>query len=468
MDILLTHAYYLFDDPIERQIMKPYPPLGLLYIAAYLRSLGYQVEVVDSTFMTPGDHHAVIAASKASIVGIYANMITRRNVSRIIAAANQRGATVVMGGPDPVNYTREYLDIGADVIVVGEGEQTVAALLPALKNAPAAELASIPGIVYSGADGEPVTTPPREQIRDLDGLPFPARDSIDMQRYLDTWKQYHGASAVSIITARGCPFTCRWCSHSVYGFTYRRRSVTDVADELEEIEATLAPDRIWYADDVFAMSRHWLRDFAAELERRKLKLPFETISREDRLDAEVIKLLASMGCHRLWVGAESGSQKILDAMDRRTSAARMRHIIKLLQENGIKAGTFIMLGYEGEDWDDLDETNAYLRAALPDEVLMTLAYPIKGTPFYEDVKQRIICKEEWASGSDRDFGIAGRHSHLFYAHAQKWIHSQVQLAKELRRGVPGYLNAGRLYVKSKRHRASMYLTRNQVEGAGDA
>jgi radical SAM superfamily enzyme YgiQ (UPF0313 family) len=244
--------------------------------------------------------------------------------------------------------------------------------------------------------------------------------------------------------------------------------VTDVADELEEIQATFAPDRIWYADDVFAMSRHWLRDFAAELERRNLQLPFETISREDRLDAEVIKLLASMGCHRLWVGAESGSQKVLDAMDRRTSAARMRHIISLLQENGIKAGTFIMLGYEGEEWEDIDATNAYLRAALPDEVLTTLAYPIKGTPFYEDVKQRIIFKEEWASGSDRNFGIAGRHSPLFYAHAQKWIQSQVELAKELRRGVPGYLNAARLYVKSKRHRASMYITRNQVEGTGDA
>ncbi|MCH9695897.1 MAG: B12-binding domain-containing radical SAM protein [Gammaproteobacteria bacterium] len=448
--------------------MKPYPPLGLLYIAAYLRSRGFDVEVLDTTFMRREEHLGQIAARKPPIIGIYANLMTRRNVFRIIDTARAAGSKVVLGGPEPVNYSSEYLRRGADVIVAGEGELTLEALIPAIASGRQERLALVDGIMYKNAEGKTVTTAPREQIKNLDNRPFPARDCIDMQRYLDAWRDHHGASAVSIITARGCPYTCRWCSHSVYGFSYRRRSPGDVADELELIQANYAPDRIWYADDVFAMSRHWLRDFAAELKLRNLHFPFETISREDRLDDEVIDVLASMGCYRLWVGAESGSQKILDAMDRRTDAVRMRSIIRKLQERGIKAGTFIMLGYDGEDWADINATSDHLCAALPDEVLTTLAYPIKGTPFFDNVRQRIIANGDWETGSDRSLSIAGRHSTRFYTHAQKWIRSRVQLSRAMKQGLPGMARVARLYATTQKHRAAMYLTRWQVEAAQDA
>jgi len=463
MDILLTHAYYLLEDPVERQVMKPYPPLGLLYIAAWLRSRGFEVDVCDSTFMTRREHQALIRAAAAPIVGIYANLMTRRNALDVIRCARDAGSKVVLGGPEPVNYQGEYLDRGADVIVAGEGELTLEELIPVMQRGDHQALASIAGIVFRDAGGSIVTTPPRGQIENLNARPFPARESIGIDRYLETWRQHHGASSISVITARGCPYTCRWCSHSVYGFSYRRRAPGDVADELEQIRDDYAPDRIWYADDVFAMSRHWLRDFAAELRRRDLHFPFETISREDRLDEEVIEVLAGMGCYRLWVGAESGSQKILDAMDRRTDAARMREIVGLLQKHGIRAGTFVMLGYNGETWDDITATKTHLTSALPDDVLTTLSYPIKGTPYYDEVSERTLHLSDWHEGSDRDITVLGRRSRRFYRHAQKWIQSEVELTRARRSGLGNAPKIARSYLRARGHRAAMYLTRHETE-----
>jgi anaerobic magnesium-protoporphyrin IX monomethyl ester cyclase len=463
MDILLTHAYYLYEDPAEREVMKPYPPLGLLYIAAYLRSRGFEVEVLDTTFMSRESHLQAIADRCAPVVGIYVNLMTRRNVFQVIDVARGAGSKVVLGGPEPVNYAAEYLDRGADVIVAGEGELTLEELIPVLGSENSERLSAVAGIIFRDSESKTVTTPPRAQIPELDNRPFPARGSIDMQQYLDTWRKHHGASTVSVIMARGCPYTCRWCSHSVYGFTYRRRSPSDVADELELIKDAYAPDRIWYADDVFAMSRHWLRDFADELTRRNLHFPFETISREDRLDEDVIKVLAEMGCYRLWVGAESGSQKVLNAMDRRTDAVRMRKVVGLLQKHGIRAGTFVMLGYDGETWDDINETTMHLTTALPDDVLTTLSYPIKGTPYYDQVQDRLALPENWAAGSDREITVIGRGSRRFYHHAQKWMQSEVDFSRASKNGHRSFKRIVKSFVSAKGHRAAMYLTRHELE-----
>ena len=293
------------------------------------------------------------SASGPGVVGIYTNMMTRGNVLAMLRHCKAQGALVVLGGPEPVNYADEYLTRGADAIVAGEGELTLEELLPHLQHHGAEGLAAINGIVYRGDDGQPAHTPPRAMIPNLSAQPFPDRAAIDIPAYMRVWREHHGASAVSLITARGCPYTCQWCSHSVYGHTHRRRTPENVVDEVEQIVGQYNPDMLWYADDVFTMQPRWLQSYAAELKRRGLKLPFETISREDRLNEQVVATLAEMGCYRLWVGAESGSQRVLDAMQRRTSAERMREMIKLLQRHGIEAGTFIMLGYDGEDESDI-------------------------------------------------------------------------------------------------------------------
>lgn len=462
MDILLTHGYFLNQDPAELALMRPYPPLGLLYISAHLKARGFAVEVEDTTFSGPAAFRARVLAARPPVVGIYANLMTRANVLEAMSAAREAGSRVVLGGPEPVNYASEYLDRGADVIVAGEGELTLEALLPHLARHGLDGLEAIDGIVFRGPGGGPVTTRPRAKIQDLDAQPFPDRAAIDLSAYMAAWRSHHGASSVSLITARGCPFTCDWCSHSVFGFSYRQRSPENVADELEAIRESYAPDGVWYADDVFTLNKKWIFAFRDELARRRLKLPFETISREDRLDDAVIGALAEMGCRRLWIGAESGSQRILDAMDRRTDAARTREMIALLKRHGIETGTFIMLGYDGEEWDDITATAEHLKASLPETVLTTIAYPIKGTPYYEKLAGRRTGPDDWAAGSDREIAVSGRHSRRFYGHAARWIQGEVALARE-RRGAARISRMARAWVRARLGRFGMHATRRQVE-----
>ncbi|RPI57196.1 MAG: radical SAM protein, partial [Chloroflexi bacterium] len=296
MDILLTHGYFIRDDPHEQAVMKPYPPLGILYLSSYLKAAGFDVGVFDSTFQEPGAFRQFIERTRPPIVGIYANLITRGSVVRMARVCRELGSIVVVGGPEPANYPDEYLARGADVVVAGEGERTLAELLPHLDRYGPRNLDQIRGIVYRREDGQVERTEPRPFIPDLDGLPFPDRDAIDVAEYSRVWRDHHGQSSVSLITARGCPYTCTWCSHAVFGSSHRRRSPQNVADEVALILDRYRPDILWYADDVFTISHQWLALYAQELAQRRIQIPFETISREDRLDEKSIRTLAEMGC----------------------------------------------------------------------------------------------------------------------------------------------------------------------------
>jgi radical SAM superfamily enzyme YgiQ (UPF0313 family) len=463
VDVLLTHGYFLYEDPHELAVMKPYPPLGLLYVNAHLKAHGIDSYLFDTTFAQQDELDAFIRREKPPVVGLYANLMTRGRVLRAMAVAREAGSVVVVGGPDPANYLDEYLRHGADVIVLGEGELTLTELVPHLRHHGPRQLDQVQGIVYRGADGQPVRTEPRPLIADLDAQPFPDRGAIDQRRYVDVWRTHHGRGSVSLITARGCPFTCTWCSHSVFGYSHRRRSPGNVVDEVTEIVDTYAPDQLWYADDVFTINHKWLFEYAAELDRRGLKLPFETISREDRLNEEVVQTLARMGCYRLWVGAESGSQRVLDAMKRRTNAERMRSMVHLLQKYGIEVGMFIMLGYDGEERSDLEETVQHLKLAGPDTFLTTVAYPIKGTPYYTSVADRVISRGDWASGSDRDYTIAGRHSPRYYAYATRWMVSEVALHRQRHSPHRSYPRLARSFLSAQVGRVGMLLTEREVE-----
>jgi radical SAM superfamily enzyme YgiQ (UPF0313 family) len=217
-----------------------------------------------------------------------------------MSAARAAGAWVVVGGPDPPYYAAEYLAAGADIVVIGEGERTIEELLPILLKSPPGpmgsrhaaveDLGGVSGIVFNGG-----RTAPRSQLPDLDAQPFPDRQAVPIDRYLAAWRSRHGFAPVSLITARGCPYTCTWCSRSVFGTTHRRRSPGNVADEVELIADRYRPDRLWYADDVFAIHRGWTLEYAAELPKRKLRLPFECISRAERIDDSVAEALADPG-----------------------------------------------------------------------------------------------------------------------------------------------------------------------------
>jgi radical SAM superfamily enzyme YgiQ (UPF0313 family) len=431
-DLVLTHGYFLGEDPKEQRIMKPYPALGLLYLSAYLKRAGFSVEVFDSMFAARSDLERRLAGGRG-VLGIYTNLITRGSVLQILKTARAHGWTVVVGGPESANYPSEYLARGADVVVVGEGEETMAELLPALARGGPHQLHGIRGTVFRDEQGQLVENPARPQIADLDSLPWPDRDAIDVDRYVRVWREHHGMGSVNLITARGCPYRCRWCSHAVFGYTHRRRSPADCADELESIVERYEPDQVWYADDVFTIHHRWLSEYALELRRRGLSIPFETISRADRmrgshreLEAEaVIRTLARMGCWRIWIGSESGSQRILDAMQRDVTVEEVQWATRIARRHGIQVGMFLMWGYEGETIDDIAATVEHVKRAGPDVFLTTVSYPIKGTPYFEEVAERVTLDGPWENRSDRDYAIEGRPPREYYDHADRWLRAAV-------------------------------------------
>jgi radical SAM superfamily enzyme YgiQ (UPF0313 family) len=429
-DVLLTHGYFLAEDEKERQIMKPYPPLGLLYLSAYLKERGHTVEVYDSTFGERAELLAKLARSSGGTLGIYTNLITRRAVLDIIDSARQSGWTVILGGPESGSYAREYLDAGADVVVIGEGEATMTELLAALPMLGPRRLHPIHGIAFKDEAGGLVCTPERAKHPDLDSLPLPDREAIDHQKYLDVWSQHHGASSINLITARGCPYRCTWCSHAVYGYSHRRRSPARVADEVAWIVERYNPDQLWYADDVFTISHPWLTEYAQQLGRRGLHRPFETITRADRLQTEAaVRTLRELGCYRIWIGSESGSQKILDAMQRGVTVEQVRHAVRLAKSQGIEVGMFLMWGYEGEEIEDIAATVDHVKASNPDIFFTTVAYPIKGTRYFKDVENRVHLPRPWAEASDRDHLVAGRRGKDYYRLADTWLRSEVEASR---------------------------------------
>ncbi len=463
MDILLSHGYFLGEDAVEQEVMKPYPPLGLLYLSSYLKRSGFSVEVFDSTFSSVDAFGDYVREMRPPVVGLSANLMTRPRVVEMIRLCHGLGSWVVVGGAEPANYARQYLAQGAHVVVEGEGERTLEELLRHRLEGRPETLAEIEGIAITDEAGGVLRTSSRPMLRDLDKLPLPDREAVDQQAYLDVWRRHHGRGSISIITSRGCPFTCSWCSHGVYGFSYRCRSPQNVADEVQALIRDYAPDMLWYADDVFTMNRRWLFSFSRELQRRRIRIPFETISREDRLDAEVIRELAVMGCFRLWIGAESGSQQVLDAMQRRTSASRVVRMVRLLQDNGIEAGLFIMLGYVGEKREDVEATLSLLKKASPDRFLTTVAYPIKGTAFFDELGDRIVNNGSWETGTDRDLGMQGRYPDRFYDHAGQWIHHRMKLHREWRRDRRDYLQLIRSCAGAGIGRLGMLVPWNQAQ-----
>lgn len=405
--------------------MKPYPTLGILYISSYLKSKGFSVSIFDTTFSSKKDFCNFIEQERPSVVGIYSNLMTKFNVIEQIRFCKQHNCKIIVGGPDVAKYAENYLNIGADVAVIGEAEETMAELLPAISKNGVHKLEQILGIVFQNEDGNIIYNELRPLIKDLDSLPLPDRDAIDIQRYVDTWRTHHTMGSASLICARGCPYTCTWCSRSVFGETHRRRSAKNVVDEIELLRERYKPDMLWFADDVFTINQKWFNEFYAEMKKRNIIIPFECITRADRLNADIIQKMAELGSFRIWYGAESGSQKILDAMQRRVTVDEIQRVTKLTKQHGIEAGFFIMLGYPGEEISDIEETVDLLKETLPDIFLTTVAYPIKGTPLFDEVKKQITTHAEWDKLTDRTLKFSGRFSDAFYKYANRYVVNEV-------------------------------------------
>lgn len=436
MDVLLTHGYFINADEVEQKIMRPYPPLGLLYISAYLKKYDLEVAVFDTTFSNYIDQQKYILKHQPGVIAIYANLMTKVNNIRLMhwikSQAELSHVQIIMGGPDVTYNYENYLRFGADYLVIGEGEQTMKELCYAILNQE--DYSNIPGIAFQNTEGAFIRTEPREKIKKMDALPLPDREAIDLDKYLHAWKSFHGTNTLNISTQRGCPYTCKWCSTAVYGKSYRRRSPHLVADEIELLIQRYNPDSLWFVDDVFTVNHKWLSELHQEFLQRKIKIPFECITRAERLNDQVLQQLKEMGCSKIWIGAESGSQRIIDEMDRRVDVDTVRDMIIKTKNYGIQTGTFIMVGYPKETEEDIEQTVRYLKQSNPDQFTITVAYPIKGTGLYNQVENIITTRLDWETSTDRDIDFERTYSRKYYDYAVRYIVNEVFLHKEELKG----------------------------------
>jgi len=426
MKVLFTHGYYIAEDEKEQKIMRPYPPLGILYLSAWLEQHGVDNDIYDTTFSNKSKCYDYLSSQRPDIIAIYTNLMTKLNVIEMIqyirSDESLEHCTVVLGGPDVRHNKIDYLGTGADIVVVGEGEETMLEIAQTIEKGNRSEFAHIDGLAYRSADGEIISTGERKKIREINDLPMPARHKMDMSKYLETWKTYHGKSAMTVSTQRG--------STAVYGQSYRRRSPKLVAEELKYLKATYNPDTVWFVDDVFTVSHKWLEEFVKEVKAQDAIIPFECITRADRMNEDVVTWLKEAGAFRIWIGAESGSQKVIDLMDRRVDIHKVRDMIHLTKDNGMQAGTFIMLGYPGETEEDIIATANHLKDCDPDEFTITVAYPIKGTSLYQEVEDIQTMELDWQKTTDRDRDFTRTYPRKYYDYAVRWVDNEVRWYQE--------------------------------------
>ncbi|MGH2665137.1 B12-binding domain-containing radical SAM protein [Flavobacterium sp.] len=430
MSILFTHAYYLSDDPKEQKIMKPYPPLGLLYVSAYLLSKNISNDVFDSTFYSQSAQLDFILEKKPKVISIYTNLMTKIEVVKLIKklkTATYNFPKIILGGPDVTFNLENYLRTGADFLIIGEGEETTHELYNTIMAN--GDFSSVTGIAYLENDVV-IKTSERTKFKELDELPLPNRDAIPNEKYLETWKNNHGESSMTISTQRGCPYTCKWCSTAVYGQSYRRRPPHLVAQEMKMLKNKYNPDAIWFVDDVFTISHKWLTAFHEEVVKQNAQIRFECITRAERLNEEILRLLKEAGCFRIWIGAESGSQKIIDAMDRRVDVNHVKKMIQDTNSLGIETGTFIMVGYPGEKETDITETIQYLKEANPTHYTITIAYPIKGTSLYNEIENNITVRPDWETSTDREIDFKRNYTRKYYDYAVSKVVNEVEFHRE--------------------------------------
>jgi len=432
MKILLTHGYFINENPVELRIMKPYPPLGLLFLSAWLKSFDIPNEVFDTTFADRNKLYSHLENSKPEIIGLYSTLMTKRNIRKIMTFIKDshvlRNTKIIIGGPDARHNAEHYLNLGADVVVPGEGEETLKESIDVITSGDLRSLRVVKGISFLDNNRQVFDTGERKPL-DLKHIPLPLYDSIDVPGYLQRWKSIHGYSSMTINSMRGCPFFCYWCSKSVFGNSYRRRDPMSVVDEMINLKNTYQPDQVWFTDDVFTISKEWLRQFSNEIQKRKLLLPYECITRSDCLDDEILEMLKKSGCRKVWIGAESGSQKVIDLMNRRIDLGRTTEMMQRLKSSGISTGTFIMLGYQGEGWKDIFKTAAFLKKSLPDDLTVGVAYPIKGTKYFEFVEPFFDKPYDWKSGNEKQIRFKRPFNERFYRFSSRYLFNLVAFKK---------------------------------------
>ena len=439
-DVLFGQAYFLKFDPKLAAARQPYAPLGTLYAAAAVRARGYVPALFDAMLAeSEADWAKALDEQRPSFAVLYEdnfNYLTKMCLLRMrqaaltmIEAARVRGIPIAVAGSDATDHPEVYLAAGANAVVAGEGEATVCDLLDAWSGRSAGPLREVRGLCWRADDGGLIRTPARDAARDLDAMPRPAWDLVDVDRYRQLWLRAHGYFSMNIATTRGCPYHCNWCAKPIYGQRYNARSPDSVVDEIEELWTRYRPDHLWIVDDIFGLKPGWIERFAATAAARGVRVPFRCLLRADGVTPAVTKALAEAGCRTAWIGAESGSQRVLDAMEKGVQVEQIHEAAARLHEAGIEVGFFLQFGYPGETREDIERTLAMVRACRPDDIGVSVSYPLPGTPFYERVKAELGDKQQWTDSNDLAVMYPATYSPEFYRTLHGLVHAEFRAGK---------------------------------------
>jgi anaerobic magnesium-protoporphyrin IX monomethyl ester cyclase len=434
-DVLLTHSYHLPFDRKQVRKMQPYPPLGTLYAAALLRQQGLSVALFDTMLTDPEGFSEALERHRPSIVAVYEddfNFLSKMCLTRMrdiafsmAEQAHAFGARVVVHGSDATDHSAEFLSRGFEYVLIGEAENTLLELCNAMLRHE--NEVDVRGIAYlDPATGQIAKSDPRPALHYDHPLPPPARDLVDHSLYRDAWLKAHGRFSLNAISSRGCPFRCNWCAKPIFGDNFRLNDAADVAEEMRILRDTHGADHVWFADDIFALNRHWVKAFAAEVENRNARVPFKIQARADLMSRETAHALAAAGCEEAWMGVESGSQTVLDAMEKGLRVADIDSARQHLRHVGIRACYFLQFGFPGETWTDIRKTIDIVRQTKPDDIGVSLSYPLPNTRFHERVREELGAKRNWSDSDDLCVMFKGAYTDAFYRLIRDYLHLEVE------------------------------------------
>jgi anaerobic magnesium-protoporphyrin IX monomethyl ester cyclase len=441
LSILVCHSYYLRLDQKQVLRAKPYPPLATLQVVAMLRKAGHRVSFFDAMLADGVDEYeSLLLADRPQLVLFYEDNFNflskmclgamRRAACHMMASARRAGARVVAAGPDVTDAPEPYLHAGADLALIGEGLSTLFEVLPRLDARPDADNADLvhgmSGIVRL-SDGKALTQRGPRTMPIATDVGMAAWDLVDIERYRAMWLKAHGYFSLNMAASRGCPFRCAWCAKPIWGNQYLQREATEVAAEMVQLKRSFNPDHIWFADDIFGFRVDWVAEFAASVRAADAQIPFTIQTRADLVSERMAEALRDAGCREAWLGAESGSQRVLDAMHKGTTVAEIRVARDRLRAVGIRVGFFIQLGYMDEELTDILATRDLLDAARPDEIGVSVSYPLPGTKFYDLVKAQLRGKTHWQESDDLEMMFQGTYTSDFYRAVRNLMHDQITL-----------------------------------------
>jgi anaerobic magnesium-protoporphyrin IX monomethyl ester cyclase len=435
-DILLAHSYHLAYDSKQVRKMQPYPPLGTLYAATALREHGISVAVFDSMMQDPVTAFpTMLQQQQPKILAIYEddfNFLSKMCLTRmrelawqLARAGRDAGAIVIAHGSDATDNAKAYLSNGVDYVLVGEAEQSLVELCTSILQE-GGLLRSVPGVIHLEAGGNLVQSSVKSS-RNLGwkNLPMPARELIDLAPYREAWVTAHGHFSTNVVASRGCPYGCNWCAKPISGNKFQLRSPEMVAAEICELKKVYGVQHIWFGDDIFALNQRWVQQFADAIEALDCRVPFKIQSRADLLARETVSGLKRAGCTEVWMGVESGSQKVLDAMNKGLRIAEVEEARAHLGDAGIHACYFLQFGYPGEQWDDIQKTIDLVRKTRPHDIGVSFSYPLPGTAFYDRVRDQIGSKKNWTDSDDLCLMFTAAYKDEFYLALRDALHAEV-------------------------------------------